>query len=284
MVRIEDCGILTDEVSDDFATAVAWAAEHGLGYVEIRSLWGSNVIALTEDQIRVVEELLARYSLRVSGIASPVFKCALDAAHPPQVRGDLFGSDEADLAQHEVWLTRALALASRLKAPYVRIFSFWREPKPTDVFSQIVAHLQQACTKAEAAGVAMVLENEPTCNGGSVEEVWQLVDAVNSPWLGVLWDPGNDAYAGVPVHPQQAEWLRRQLFHMHLKDVRVEPDGTRVIVPLGRGEVPWSQIFSALHAVGYQGIYTLEPHVGDRPWGLESSAAGLQALIATQTA
>jgi len=138
-------GLLSDEVSDDLDEALAWIVARGLGHVELRSLWGTNVVNLTDSQERRLVTVLTRYGLPVSGIASPIFKCALDASHLPETTGDRFGSAEVPVDDHYSWLTRALTLAQRLGASHLRIFSFWRELHPEDHQASIVAHLIRAC-------------------------------------------------------------------------------------------------------------------------------------------
>lgn len=281
MQALRRFGILNDEVSDDLDEAVAWIRDHGLGHIELRSLWGTNVVNLTPTQEDRLVALLQRKKLRVSALATPIFKCALDPQNPPETTGDRFGSDERPVADHYQWLTRALTLAQKLGASKLRIFSFWREADPSAHRAAIAAHLLRASRIAQAAGVTLVLENEPTCNGGSSDEVAALAATVDSEALGVLWDPGNDAYGGFRVSADQATPAGKTVAHVHLKDVKTQADGTRVIVPLGQGEVPWPAILTALDQAGYAGHLTLEPHV--RGWDrIEACVFGLHALLASQ--
>lgn len=277
--RLSECGILSDEIALDVAQAMEWIAGMGLGYVELRSLWGTNVVDWSAEQIDRVQGLIVRHALKVSGIASPVFKCALDPGHPPAVQGDRFGTEEASIASHFRWLEKALALAKRFEATRVRIFSFWREAAPQDHFPEVVAHLREAGRLAEAYGIPLVLENEPACNGGSADEVFELVTAVDSPMVGMLWDPGNDYYGGFRVDPDQAQYLLGKAAHVHLKDA-VDHGGVRTIVPLGQGGVDWRSILAALDGSGYRGHLILEPHVANGILGVEASVAGLKTLLA----
>lgn len=271
----ERYGIISDEVSPDVEAAAAWALEHGLGAVEIRSLWGVNAVDLTGEQIGRVQAILDRFGLVAAGIASPVFKCALNPDRPPAGTGDRFGATEAPVTAHYEWLKRALDLAATLKAPHVRIFSFWREADPAQHRDEILDHLRQAGELAAGVGIPLLLENEPACNGGSYPEVADLVAGVGSPGLGVLWDPGNDAYAGWTLEAAPGPSLP---CHVHLKDVGVGPDGSRQIVPLGQGHVPWAAILAALDAQGYTGRFVLEPHVSG-PDAIAESVRGLWRLV-----
>src|SRR5512140_981889 len=67
--------ILTDEISQDFGHALEVAAgEFGFGWVEVRELWNKNITALDAKQVAEAQRLLERHKLRVSAIASPLFK------------------------------------------------------------------------------------------------------------------------------------------------------------------------------------------------------------------
>src|SRR5579863_7493156 len=67
--------VITDEITQDFGRAVEVAAkEFGVGFVEIRGLWEKNIVNLDEKEVTEVQRLLAKYDLKVTDIASPLFK------------------------------------------------------------------------------------------------------------------------------------------------------------------------------------------------------------------
>src|SRR5215472_16603253 len=67
--------IITDEITQDFGQALEVASkEFGLGYVELRGIWGKNVMTLDEKEIAEGRRLLDRYQMKVTDIASPLFK------------------------------------------------------------------------------------------------------------------------------------------------------------------------------------------------------------------
>ena len=67
--------VITDEISDDFDHACSVAAnDFGLGWVEIRALWNKNIAGPQLRRIARAQAILAKYNLRVTDIASPLFK------------------------------------------------------------------------------------------------------------------------------------------------------------------------------------------------------------------
>jgi L-ribulose-5-phosphate 3-epimerase len=67
--------VINDEISPDFDHACSVAAnDFGMGWIELRSMWHKNVTDLSSDQIAESKKILAKYNLRVTDIASPLFK------------------------------------------------------------------------------------------------------------------------------------------------------------------------------------------------------------------
>ena len=67
--------VINDEISADFDHACSVAAnDFGLSWIEIRSMWGKNVTDLNADEVDRSRQILEKYKLRVTDIASPLFK------------------------------------------------------------------------------------------------------------------------------------------------------------------------------------------------------------------
>ena len=281
-VVLERLGIITDEVSDDLNEGLDFAAKHGLSHVEIRSVGGSNVLSLGDDEIVSIRQRVHEHGLFVSCLASPVFKCAL---HPARViaRGDMFGASEGTVLQHFLLLERALTVARLLGTNKIRVFSFWREQDPSSCAQEISRHLTRASEMAESAGVTLLLENEPTCNGGFAGEIADIIRTVNSPSLSALWDPGNEVYGGKESPLEGYCRVRSVIKHVHLKDARINSAGHPECLPIGRGSVPFAKQLAMLVDDGYQGLFTLEPHYvpdgGTKKQGCEEALAGLVELL-----
>jgi sugar phosphate isomerase/epimerase len=274
-------GILTDEVTPRFEESLDWIAAQGLGHVEVRVIDGRNVTELNDEEIAEVGRKAAARGLAISAVASPLFKCALDPSRPV-ASGDRFGQAEEDVEAHFKKLDRVLAIAKALRAPRIRIFSFWRELEPEKYQAEIVRHLKRAAAAAERANVLLLLENEPSCNGGFAEEIARLVRAVDSPALKALWDPGNEAYGGREAFPAGYGHLKGILAHVHLKDAYLTPSGQARCVPLGSGSVRWIDHFRALAADGYTGLFTIETHFapegGSKKTGSKMTLDAIRAL------
>jgi len=281
-VVLERLGVLTDEVSDQFDEALSWVVEQGLNYVELRVIDGKNVADLKNDELAEVRQKVQEKQLTISAIASPLFKCKLDPSRAV-ADGDTFGQQEESIEAHFIKLARVMEIAKLLGTTRIRIFSFWREEEPERYREEVVSHLKRAAAEAEKEGLLLLLENEPSCNGGFAQEVADIVRAVDSPALRGLWDPGNEAYGAKEAFPAGYEAMNDALAHVHLKDAYIQADGTPRCVPLGSGQVPVIAQLQALAADGYDGLFTIETHFipagGTKMMGTRITLDALRTLV-----
>lgn len=256
---LDRLGVITDEVSSSLTEALDWAVEKELKHVEIRVVNGTNCSRMTDEQVDEVRYEVEKRGLYVSAISSPIFKCALDPAREV-ASGDRFGQKEEDVEAHFSKLHRCIQIAKRLGTTNIRIFSFWRENEPNRYTDEIVKQLRKAADIAEMENITLLLENEPSCNGGYADEVGELVRKIASNSLKVLWDPGNEEYGGRSSFPEGYNKVSDQIGHVHLKDALIEADGRPRCVPIGEGGVPFLRQLIALEEGGYKGLYTIETH------------------------
>ena len=67
--------VINDEISADFDHACSVAAnDFGLGWIELRSMWNKNIVELNAEEVDKSRQILEKYKLRVTDIASPLFK------------------------------------------------------------------------------------------------------------------------------------------------------------------------------------------------------------------
>ncbi len=67
--------VINDEISQDFGHACEVASQQfGMEWMELRSMWNKNVVNLDANEIAEAKSLLKKNNLRVTDIASPLFK------------------------------------------------------------------------------------------------------------------------------------------------------------------------------------------------------------------
>ncbi len=68
-------GVISDEISQDFDHACyVIAKDFGLHFVELREMWGKNLQVSSDAEIANAQKILAKYSLQVTDISSPLYK------------------------------------------------------------------------------------------------------------------------------------------------------------------------------------------------------------------
>lgn len=256
--------VITDEITQDFGRACEIASrEFGMEWVELRGMWNKNLLSLDATEVGEARRILENYQLRVTDIASPLFK--VDWPGAPRSRfspkRDQFNADFTFEQQQDV-LDRSIALAKAFRTDRVRCFDFWRLDDQTPFRAAINEQLRQAANKAGERDIVLVVENEMTCNTATGAEAAQLLAAIPSPHLLLNWDPGNAAMRGEQAFPEGYGLLpKNRIGHCHCKNVQKKAGGSGLDwAPMGRGLIDWTGQFRALKRDGYHLAVSLETH------------------------
>jgi L-ribulose-5-phosphate 3-epimerase len=282
--------VLTDEISQDFGRACEVAArEFGLGHVELRAMHGKNIMNWDSKDVAEARGILENFKLRVSEMASPVFKTDWPGApkSPFSPKNPQFGADFTYEQQDEL-LERAIELARAFNTPYVRIFDFWRLDDQQPYREAIDERVRKAAVTAGKKGVTLTLENELACNTATGAEAARLLGAVGEKTLMLNWDPGNAAARGETAYPDgYAKLPKDRIGHVHCKDVAFTADRKSEWMPMGKGIIDWAGQFRALHRDGYRGALSLETHWrlkgGTPEESTRQSMAGMKELLRKAT-
>jgi sugar phosphate isomerase/epimerase len=248
-----------DEISPDPLEQVAVLKACRVRFIEFRSVHKTNVLKLTDEQIREFKKLLDGEGFGLSAIGSPVGKVAIDLPFEPHL--DLF--------------KRAMDLCGVFGCPRIRVFSYY-PPAGTPFTGDWSPHrdevIRRMSVKAElaaTAGITLFHENEHNIYGDQPERVADIMKSVNSPALRCAYDAANWVFCGYdPVHGW--ELTKEYTTHLHIKDWKKpkgdEGHGHGVIAGTGDGHLSHS-IADAVKR-GYKGYATLEPHLrGGGPTG-----------------
>lgn len=264
---------ITDEASQDPAAFVALARRHELDAVELRSVEGEPVYRFEPDRLRALRQLLDANGLAVCCLDTPVFKS--DAVPDPS----------PDIAK----LRLALRAAETLGTQLVRIFTFWKPAAGAADPGLVERALERAHAEAHGSGLRLLVENGKRTNHQTGMDLAALLDALCPQCFGVVWDPGNSLLGGADPDPVANGYaaLRGRIAHVHVKDPKIAPDGTREYVELGRGDLRIRDQIDMLRADGYAGYLSLETHwrtsgrlteeLMDTPYGEAFSSSGFEA-------
>nr|QDY92643.1 D-tagatose 3-epimerase [uncultured Planctomycetota bacterium] len=125
-----------------------------------------------------------------------------------------------------------------------------------DALYRTVEALSELRFEAEARAVVLAIENVWNRFLLSPVEAAELIDRINSPYVGFYLDTGNVLACGYPQ-----DWIATlggRIARVHAKDYDLSKPGAGGFCPLGEGSVDWPAVVAALGAVGYEGPLTYE--------------------------
>jgi sugar phosphate isomerase/epimerase len=254
--------VITNEISEDFDQACSVAAkDFGMQWVELRTMWGKNIVDLNAEDISRVQAILAKYNLRVTDIASPLFKVDWPGAPRSKYSSqhDNFAANTESKKQDDV-LNTCIELAKQFKTDKIRCFDFLRLDDVAPYRAAIDEKLRSACETARKQGIMLVIENEQSCNTATAPEAARTLAAV--PPLMLNWDPANAAYTGeVDAFPTGWALLPKdRIHHCHCKNTVRNAAGKMAWSPVDIGFIDWVAQFRALKQIGYHNAVSLETH------------------------
>ncbi len=234
-----------DEISPELDEQLETLAEESISYMELRSVWNTNVLDLTDEELDRIRSRIAEIGIRISSIGSPIGKVPVT---------DPFGP-------HLERFRRALHAGDVMEAPYIRVFSFFipEGQEPAKYREEVLERMGVMAAEAEDAGVTLLHENEKEIYGDVPNRCVDILTCVGSPALRAAWDAANFVQCGV-THPYKEGYasLRPYIEYVHVKDAL---SGSGKVVPAGEGDGQLPETLSALRASGFDGFFSLEPHL-----------------------
>lgn len=274
-------GIITDELTGQLNEALDFISSYHLRWCELREMWGKNIMNSSRDELDRARDLIDGHGIRVSEIASPLFKwnCPQMPARAGEKR-DTFAASFTEQDADKL-LAQSFELARFFGTRMVRIFTYWRVDDPTKAYPYVRDRMAKAAEVAARSNIVLTVENEHSCNVGTGKELGRLLRDVNSPSLRGVWDPANATMLGEIPYPDGYAAVKGLFPHMHVKDSRKSATtGELEWAPVGGGIVDFKGQFQALLRDRYDGTISLETHYR-RPDGnkVESTRESLEGLF-----
>ncbi len=244
-----------DEISPDLDEQIAALQAENIHYVDLRGAWDVNVLDLSDEQVAQIKQALDAHGIGVAAIASPVGKVPIDTPLEEQLRR----------------LDRAIELAQTFQASYIRIFSFYPPgygsaqgainwpPTPDHAAwrAEVIARLRAFSGRASAAGITLLHENDGGTYGDSIAGCVDVLQNIANPRFQAVLDPANFIQCQQTPYPDAYEQVRPWLGYVHVKDALA--DGK--VVAAGEGVARWPELLRRLREDGYDGFFSLEPHL-----------------------
>ena len=139
--------VINDEISQDFGHSCEVAArDFGMNWIELRGMWKKNIVNLDEKEVAEARRILEKFQLKVTDIASPLFKVDWPGAPKSKFsEAKSFGANFNLDQQNEV-LDRSIEMAKAFGTDRVRCFDFWRIEDQAPYRSAINDKLREAAS------------------------------------------------------------------------------------------------------------------------------------------
>ncbi len=236
-----------DEVTNDFLGQIKYLARENVGYIEPRFINKKNIMDLSKDELKVAKKMIQDYGLKVSAIGSPIGKVKLDEPFGPHLNK----------------FNHAVELAQFFETPFIRMFSYYApEGENIDDYRDEVIERMAAKVKIlKDTDVTMVHENETNIYGHTAEHCVEMVEAVNSPKLRLVYDPANFVWGEKITDNVKSCWplMMPYVVHVHIKDWKLGSKDIGSIPGEGDGQI--KELLTELAALDYDGCLTMEPHL-----------------------
>lgn len=270
--------IISDQVSQDLEEALKIIVKEGYEYVELHNVFGHSIETCTKEEVEIIKHLLSQYHVKVSNIASTLFfLCPLYQGDEVSLFNPGFYSIQGDLKYHLKVLEHACWIANELDCPKIRVFPFrWPDNRKGPYgtkqdFEKIIENIKKALDISKKYHVTLMLENCPYSHLPKGKMTLQVVQAIDDPYLKLLWDPAN-SYRAIRenVPKEYMDWsLEEELLHIypylghiHLKNYHYVSGLVKpfVHVPLLNGDIDYKTLVKSIQET-CDCILSLEPEV-----------------------
>jgi sugar phosphate isomerase/epimerase len=248
---------ITDEASDTLERQIQVCTELGWKWIDLRTIGGVNITNISDREFDALLEITADAGLRISSFGSAIANWGRRITDPL----------ETDLEE----LERVIPRMHKAGTKFLRIMSYRPEDggSPEELQAEVIRRLREIVRRAEDGGIVCLHENCDTWGGQSFEHTLRLLDELQSPAFSLVFDTGNpvetrdDRAAATSTYQDAYEFytsVREHISYVHIKDGYVE-DGRTVYTYPGEGRARIPEILTDLRESGYDGGFSIEPHV-----------------------
>jgi sugar phosphate isomerase/epimerase len=241
---------IADEGSPELKEQIRIHRTLGWHTLELRLIGKTNICAVDEETFEEVYRTLQEEQMEVICFASSIANWARPIT--------------SDFQMDVEELERAMPRMQRLGTRFIRVMSYPNDGLPeSDWRKEAIRRMKELARIAADGDVVMVHENCSGWGGMSPENQKVLLEEVHSPHLQIVFDTGNPVGEG---HPPEETWDFYQtalpfIKHVHIKDcARTEKGEIEYTYP-GEGQSMVRRTCKSLLDLGYEGAFSIEPHI-----------------------
>ena len=234
-----------DEISPSLDKQIEVIKKLGISHIEMRGVNGKGLVEYPLDEVKKIKEKLDENGISLSAVGSPIGK--IQITDPFEEHFELF--------KHTV------EIAKIMETPYIRMFSFFMPEgeEPEKYKDEVFRRLGMFIEYAKQQDVILLHENEKEIYGDVAVRCKEILDDFVCDNFHAVFDFAN--FVQCKQDTKEAyEMLKPYISYIHIKDAMWE---SGKVVPAGYGDGNVKEILADLVKNGYNGVFSLEPHLAD---------------------
>lgn len=249
-----------DEISNQLDDAINFVIKNKIRFVEVRTIDDKNIINYDIKQIQKIADKLEKAKIKVSAIASPLFKWYL---RPGKTKGDFdnYGFNPyLNENQKKEYIKKIIVIARIFKTKNVRVFSNLKQKNVKLADFDNDSLFDYMLSMFFEAGIIPLLENEPACLISKTEDYLKVLKKYCKNGLRAWWDIANTYDMENYVCFNTISQIAPYVGYLHIKDKALNSD--KNYVPVGSGFINYKRIFSDLFPlINTKTFMSVETHV-----------------------
>lgn len=234
-----------DEISPSLDKQIEVIKKLGISHIEMRGVNGKGLVEYPLDEVKKIKEKLDENGISLSAVGSPIGKIQITDAF----------EEHFELFKHTV------EIAKIMETPYIRMFSFFMPEgeEPEKYKEEVFRRLGMFVDYAKQQDVILLHENEKEIYGDVAVRCKEILDEFACDHFRAVFDFAN--FVQCKQDTKEAyEMLKPYISYIHIKDAMWE---SGKVVPAGYGDGNVKEILADLVKNGYNGVFSLEPHLAD---------------------
>ena len=263
--------------AQDVSLSEAMGKMKKAGYDGVELVTGENgelTMKTTGNELATIKSMADDYGLEIHSIGTWLL-WANNLVSPDEKEREFC----RDIIRNQLDVAAALGADTILIVPGYCGTEF-AENKPLvrydDAYKRAKESISICAEHAEKVKVSIGLENVWNRFLLSPLEMRDLIDEVNSEYVGAYFDVGNIMYVGYPQH--WIEILGKRIRKIHFCDYRTSQAGLGAFVDLMAGDVPFKEVMQSLRNIGYDDYITFEMLPNYEKFPYQSLISGMQSL------
>ena len=254
-----------DEAGQSIDIQIKATKELGWSNIESRNIDGVNITYISEEKFQGVYDKLQEAGVNIHCFGSAVANSGKD----PRNKDDVLYSRLA--------LKRAIPRMQKLGTKIIRCMAFKQAldtiPDSKEIEKIVFDNIIYMVKMCEDAGILYLCENCSDYSALSYNHTLRLLDKINSPAFKLIYDMGNtvgsDNFIGKPPYSKQNAWefysnIKEFIYHVHIKDAIIDSKSKAKIHTFpGEGSAEVKRIVKDLVKSGYEGGFSIEPHMNN---------------------